>query len=155
MNLKWSTVFKWFLTIMLWGATYGVSNDANNAVRYISPYMPDQLTPLIFMAVMGAFFGTLAIWGIPEFMKLYHLKILAQAGEATEKSKRGGQTRYDDKLALLMDLMDEDERAAFKEALKQRVLHDAHYDDGELPFASNTLESLMVEETHRKNSRYG
>jgi hypothetical protein len=46
---------------------------------------------------------------------------------AQEKTKR----QPDGKLALLLELMDEDERMAFKESLKQRVLDSTS--DGELP----------------------
>jgi len=151
---NWNLIIKWFLTIALWGATVGITNEATWAVdRYQSSIM-DQIIPLVVLAWLGAVFGTLLIWGIPEFLKLYHLKILSQAGQSPEKGKRGGQSRYDDKLTLLMDLMDEDEREAFKEALKQRVLDDGRYDDGELPYGSNTLESLMDEEIRGKNTGY-
>jgi hypothetical protein len=50
--------------------------------------------------------------------------------------------------------MNDDEREAFKEALQRQVLDDARYDDGELPYGSNTLESLMDEEVRGKNTHY-
>ena len=50
----------------------------------------------------------------------------------------------DDKLALLLELMDEDERMAFKEALKQRVL--GRESDGELPYDVGLLDAIEQEE---------
>lgn len=64
-----------------------------------------------------------------------------------EKTKR----RQDDKLALLLELMDENERMAFKEALKQRVLDDES--DGELPYDAELLEALEQEQAASRRSR--
>jgi hypothetical protein len=50
----------------------------------------------------------------------------------------------DDKLALLLELMDEDERIAFKESLKQRVL--GSEGDGELPYDVGLLDAIEQEE---------
>jgi hypothetical protein len=63
-----------------------------------------------------------------------------------EKAKR----QSDRKLALLLELMDEDERKAFKEALKQQVLESGS--DGELPYDAGLLEMLDQGETtsHRE-----
>jgi len=64
-----------------------------------------------------------------------------------EKTKR----HRDDKLALLLELMDDDERAAFKETLKQQVL--AGESDGELPYDAELLEALEQEQTASRRSR--
>ena len=46
-----------------------------------------------------------------------------------------------------MDLMDEDERQAFKAKLERRVLDNIGYaDDGELPAGADSLETLMQED---------
>ena len=151
---NWNLILKLFITLSLWGGAGAATSEATWAIDRYEPTIMSQVMPLIILAWIGVVCATLLIWGIPEFLKLYHLKILSQTGESTEKNKREGRSRYDDKLALLMEIMDEDERAAFKEALKQQVLDDAHYHDGELPYNSDSLESLMVDETRRKNSRY-
>jgi hypothetical protein len=66
-----------------------------------------------------------------------------------EKSKRGG----DDRIATLLALMDDDERQAFKEALKQRMLDSLAQPatDGELPYDSDTLENLLQEQPSRRS----
>ncbi len=67
-----------------------------------------------------------------------------------EKAKRQPQ----DKLSMLMEIMDEDERAAFKETLKRRVLEDiGRADEGELPASEQTLAALLDEEQARVKSR--
>jgi hypothetical protein len=55
------------------------------------------------------------------------------------------------KLALLLELMDEDERMAFKESLKQQVL--GGESDGELPFEAGLLEAVEQEEAASRRSR--
>jgi hypothetical protein len=63
-----------------------------------------------------------------------------------EKVKRGSG----DQLQLLLSLMDEDEVAAFKARLADRVLGDAdRLSDGELPYDIDTLESLLSDEQAR------
>lgn len=64
-----------------------------------------------------------------------------------EKAKR----QSDDKLALLLELMDDDERVAFKEALKQRLLESES--NGELPYGVGLLEVLEQEETSSRRPR--
>ena len=64
-----------------------------------------------------------------------------------EKAKR----QSDRKLALLLELMDEGEREAFKEALKQRVLESGS--DGELPYDVGLLERLDQDRVTSRRSR--
>ena len=64
-----------------------------------------------------------------------------------EKAKR----HADDKLTLLLELMDEDERLAFKEALKRRVLESES--DGELRYGAELLEALDQEEAASRRPR--
>jgi hypothetical protein len=64
-----------------------------------------------------------------------------------EKAKR----QSDRKLALLLELMDEGEREAFKEALKQRVLESGS--DGELPYDVGLLERLDQDGATSRRSR--
>lgn len=68
---------------------------------------------------------------------------------AAGKSKR----EESDKYALLLELMDEDERAEFKEMLKRRALQDMRLsDDGEF-FAPTTLKSLMQDDEDDRHNR--
>lgn len=66
-----------------------------------------------------------------------------------EKAKRTG--RGQSRLDMLMDMMDEDEREAFKETLKEQVLRDFRQgnisEDGELP---TSLASLMEDEGRQR-----
>ena len=64
-----------------------------------------------------------------------------------EKAKR----QPDHKLTLLLELMDEDERVAFKEALKQQVL--GRGSDGELPYGAELLEALEQEQAAARRRR--
>ena len=74
--------------------------------------------------------------------------------EAREKAKREGSALSMDKLAVLVELMDEEELRQFKETLKRGVLTDMGYaSDGESPYDYQTLESLLDEEGQGKRLR--
>jgi hypothetical protein len=73
-----------------------------------------------------------------------------QSGDYAGKRKRGsGDTKAD----MLLALMDDDEREAFKEALKQRMLDSSARlsDDGEIEseFDVTSLEALLREDRER------
>ena len=92
---------------------------------------------LFVVVMLLAAVASLAAW----FMPIVAARQFAQP--LAEKSKRGG----DDKLALLLSLMDDDERVAFKEALKQRLLDNAAApSDGELPYDADSLAALLHEQ---------
>ena len=97
-------------------------------------------------------FGMSIIWVVPERIKARYGHFSEE--QSPEKAKRG--SRREEQLALLMDLMDDEELAAFKETLKRRVLADPAYEDGELPYGSETLESLLRDDDGgRKQLRRG
>ena len=85
------------------------------------------------------------IWGGPGIIGIRDENGIAG------KSKRG--SRREERLALLLDMLDDQEREAFKEALKRRVLEDADYADGELPYSSETIESLLLDENDKRRGR--
>ncbi|GAB4512328.1 MAG: hypothetical protein OHK0046_11670 [Anaerolineae bacterium] len=91
----------------------------------------------IMVMVMGLFIliATFFIW-----RNVGRGAFSAQA--SAEKSKRGGEI---DKMAMLMQMMDDDEREAFKEALKQRVLNGL---DGELPYDAAYYEEQYSTKRH-------
>jgi hypothetical protein len=67
-----------------------------------------------------------------------------------EKAKRGTGRSESDNIALLLEMMDADEREEFKNILKRRVLQDARLsDDGEF-YPPASLESLMQDEGERR-----
>ncbi len=103
-------------------------------------------------ADVGPFFlAAMIIAGVISLTYMLLPVLTARRAEApaVEKSKRGS----DDRLSTLLALMDEDERQAFKETLKQRMLDSLTQPaaDGELPYDSDTLETLLQEQSSRRN----
>lgn len=105
---------------------------------------------VIVAPLIAALIGTGIIW-MPDIIRA------SQEGASssqTGKSKRrpSGESRYD----LLMQMMDSDEREAFKAALRQRVLDDASYgrsrygEDGELPMDANALSDFIDDAPRRR-----
>jgi len=72
----------------------------------------------------------------------------AVSGEGSGKRKRG---EGDTKAEMLLALMDDDERQAFKRALQQQMLESSARlsDDGEIENAT-TLEELLKSDNHRQ-----
>ena len=136
---------QWFLTFVLWIVALGATRDVVTSVDSVSPSLTAEIIPLIVFTALYAVFGTMILWGGPEFARLYRLKMTGQFEGTSGKAKREDKTQRNDKMSLLMDLMDDDELAAFKTTLKQRVMEDMHYDDGELPYDDETLVSLLDE----------
>lgn len=91
------------------------------------------LIPMLFSLL-----ATLLIWVIPAVAEI----------QARQDALGKAKHQPLDRAALLLELMDEDEQAAFKSALKQRVLGDLHQaGDGELPLSAEVLAALAGEET--------
>jgi hypothetical protein len=63
--------------------------------------------------------------------------VLIESRDVIEKTKR----QPTDKLALLKELLDDDELDAFKQALKQSLLE--QQSDGELPYDEESLNALI------------
>jgi len=85
--------------------------------------------------------STIVMWG--DFGRRGQWARFESDQSEAAKRKRG----TDDKFSLLMELMDDDERAAFKEALMRRVLADAaDSGDGELPYDAESLEALPYDD---------
>lgn len=91
------------------------------------------LVPFVIAAV-----GTLAV-----FHERFEFAPRRRRQDTTEKRKRAEP----DKVRLLMDMMDEDEREAFKQAMKDRLLgaSDRLRDDGELPADADMLDTYLNE----------
>ncbi len=96
---------------------------------------------LLAVPISVALIMTIALVLVPD--------VVAVLTAQREKAKREPQ----DRLSMLLELMDEDERAAFKESLKRRVLDDiGRTDDGELPADDATLAALLDEEQAQKRT---
>lgn len=118
------------LTGPIFGVWFGVAGVAIGLAIYGSETQASITLPLIFTVLIGMV-TTLLIFALPY---------LAAMKLEQDKNKR----QPADRLALLMELLDEDERAAFKEALQARALDDMRLGgDGELPADEQTLSELL------------
>ena len=130
------------ITTIMWGAATGV-------IAIVAAHTSSGDMPLVVvMAMLMALVGTIVMWGLPEIARIVEAR--NPGVESGGKAKR----QQGDKLALLMEMMDEGEREAFKRKLQRQVLDDAGYhdayDDGELPVDADTLESLLDEDHLRR-----
>lgn len=92
---------------------------------------------ILFIAMLAS----VPIWESKESNK--STKAPADTTFHPEKLKR--EDSYDQKMRLLMELMDDDERAAFKQTLKEQLINHHHHltdgmVDGELPFDADEYE---------------
>jgi hypothetical protein len=130
-----SDIHKTIVTVSIWIAVglidFGValSNiEQGNALGW--PFM----LPLII-----ALLGTVFIWTVPALLE----RRVGVSHHSESKSKRDSGAM----MAVLMELMDEDERAVLKQKLQQRLMRDVGYiNDGEIPDDRMSLESLMQDE---------
>lgn len=130
-----SDIHKTIVTVSIWIAVglidFGValSNiEQGNALGW--PFM----LPLII-----ALIGTIFIWTVPA--------ILERRAGTTQHSEHKAKRDSGAMMAVLMELMDEDERIVFKQKLQQRLLRDVGYiDDGEIPDDRLSLDALMQDE---------
>jgi hypothetical protein len=130
-------------TIIIWLVAGGIAITALIASRGDI----GTAIPIIAIVMAVGLFSTAAIWTSEGAGKNASQRIT----ETPEKAKRRGGTP-DSRMALLMEMMNEDEREAFKETLKRRILDEAAYggmNDGELP---ESLSDLM-DEGHGKRLR--
>jgi hypothetical protein len=133
------------MTLVVWGGAIGM-------VSAIAPFVAEGDMPLVAgVGLFVALLATFLFWGLPEVTRMYNARLAARVDEmpAATKSRR----QRGDKLALLLELMDDDEREAFKEALKRRTLDNIGYDDGELPYSSETLASLLEDQESQDRLR--
>jgi Na+(H+)/acetate symporter ActP len=117
---KWSRVT---LSVCIWMISAVLVLFAMSEIRWLSPY-------LAIVLIMGA-----------AMMIIFSLWMsTGRASETIEKAKRGAHDTS--RLEMLLALMGEDERAAFKETLKQRLMDEINDDasDGEL---STSLAALL------------
>lgn len=95
----------------------------------------NELWPGLFITLMTAILATVFLGVLPG--------LFTTKREEREKAKRSPQ----DHVAVLLEMMDDDERAAFKAELKQRILNDVdRVQDGELPLGDTTLAALLSDD---------
>jgi len=102
MNDKWRIG----LTLIFWIVGIGIT------LLFLSYVAAGILSDwLVIVPLIVTLFATVTLWGVdPE-------KALPEKSDA---EKRGDTTAYN--MALLMEMMDDDERQAFKERLQERIL---------------------------------
>ncbi len=117
------------------------------ALGSISIIIPGEMTSgAVYITLLGLIFAyatTRSLWRV-EQPQQDRLKKSRELG--AEKRKRStGDTKAD----MLLALMDDDEREAFKQALQARLLQGATRlrDDGELDDIEVPLEDLLREDT--------
>ena len=93
-----------------------------------------------------ALLATFILYGIPALQDQDESE---QSSDDISKKKRTAQD--DPRMALLLDMMDDNEREAFKKRLQEQLLGEAHQpisDDGEL-FERDSLYDLMQDDEKR------
>ena len=107
-----------------------------------------QTIMVTVVPMISALLATFMIWVAPELARRGQSDSRRRDAPGTSsKNKRTATDSESARLATLMELMDEDERAAFKESLKRRVMNEQRLnDDGEFYGESTTLDSLLHDE---------
>lgn len=104
-------------------------------------------------AMVTALAATFFIWVLSEAVRKPAVNQPGQQRTASENDIAKAKRQPGDRLSMLLELMDEDEREAFKETLKQRLLDDMSLnDDGELGYRT-TLEDLLDDDSLRRQRR--
>ncbi len=104
-------------------------------------------------AMAAALVATFFIWVLSEAVKKPAAGQSGQQRVISERDVSKAKRQPGDRLSMLLELMDEDEREAFKETLKQRLLDDMSLnDDGELGYRT-TLEDLLDDDSISRQRR--
>ncbi len=98
----------------------------------------------IAMAIAGS--GTTAIFALVIIALLATVLLMREPGQGLFSYEKQKRSLPADQVAMLMDVLDDDERAEFKAMLKQRVLAQfGDSEEGELPAGADTLAALLDE----------
>ncbi|MEQ8675139.1 MAG: hypothetical protein RLP44_20545 [Aggregatilineales bacterium] len=110
---------------------------------------------MIGIPLIAAILATFFMWAVPELVKEDVEKARIAGGQsATEKQKRNATPQGESRLSMLMELMDDDEREAFKHTLKQRILAENRLsDDGEF-YSGVPLNDLLAEDDADRQRNY-
>ncbi len=83
--------------------------------------------------------------------KSYALQMLKSPQANIAEKRKHIPTDPDAKMRLLLEMMDEDERYAFKQAMKDQMLRSSR--DGELNYDADSLGALLDEDEPRRRQR--
>lgn len=125
-----NTLAKAIVTVFMWMVLGAIAMSSTLG----DPGLGDVAAVIVAIAPLFlGLLGTGFIWA-PE--------VFTGTKDETETSQMEKAKRVagDSRMALLLEMMDEDERETFKESLKRRVLNDMRFsEDGELPSATADL----------------
>lgn len=94
--------------------------------------------PVIGSVMLAATAASFFVWGGTEALAGSSASQAKPEAESYEKAKR--QSSADSRMKLLLEMMSDDERAAFKDGLRRQVLEDMRgSSDGELPTGLDAL----------------
>lgn len=131
------------ISIVIWVGCVGIAVTTlitNNSIIGV-------IFPLI-MAVAG----TVALWGGDNSAKHPTQRRFGPPSHINTKLKR--ESSYEEKMRLLMEMMDEDERQEFKQMLKRQVLNQntphSNLVDGEMPFDMDLDDIFEPDERQRR-----
>lgn len=138
--------FKVFLTVVMWVVALVITFSGLAGQFVGNPIAESRQVWYVIAPLVTVVLASLIMWVAPEEAEA---KLAQQAAESDRKNKR----QEGDSLAMLLDLMDEDERRDFIERLKERALDNLGVNDGELPDTGETLEALLNETS--RNTKNG
>ena len=139
---------KMIATIAMWVMGIVITVSAMSRDFLGTPIPEQNMVWLAIGPLVIAVMGTFMLWVVPE---LDNVGTVSKSVSVTSEQK--AKRQQGDKLSLLLELMDDDEREAFKHLLKRQVLEESGYADGELSYGSETLESLLNDEPARRSRR--
>ena len=145
-----SNMWRIILTVIIWMALGGIATIALGTAHMSNGIDANAIT---IIAMVMATISTIAIWLGPELVNSRRAGSQSHyISGGSEKAKRGaGNVSDDGRLAMLLELMDEDERQALKQRLQRQVLDEAYVtDDGELAYRGESLKSLLEEDEQQR-----
>jgi hypothetical protein len=117
-------------TLIVWGAASGISVTSLVMAEASAVW-------ICLIALLAAAIATSELW------KQQHSEPVIEIERTMGKAKR---TEADavQRLGMMLDLFDEDERREIKDRLREKILRESSYGgDGELPADAESLESLL------------
>lgn len=124
-----------FVTLTLWWLVGGLMLTALGTSHYFGFF---DFVLIFGIVILPAILATIVVWGAHD---VFGLETRPAEHISATQSKRKNTSPEDQRLNTLLALMDDDERDAFKQALKDQYLPSAstakrknHLIDGELPF---------------------
>lgn len=128
-----ATMFIWVAVAVIGIVTIVADDTSNNDV------------PILFLVALTAFLSTAAVWHFGgEYMLEKHRRnhesresrsdkrhSRSRRPSSSEKQKRGSNNTSDSRMALLLSLMDDHEKADIKQRLLNDMRHNQPYDDHE------------------------